>query len=551
LDDAVASLTQAIELKPDFAEAFSNLGNSLKDIGRLDEAEARYTQAIALRPNYAEAHSNLGNTLKEMGRLEEAVVRHMQAIELKPDYAEAYSNLGLTLQELGRCDEAEASYRHAISLKPDFFQAHNNLGSTLKNLGRLDEAEASYNQAIALKPDYAEAYSNLGVALKELGRLDEAEESHNKAIGLKPDYAQGHCNLGVTLQEGGRLEEAEASHRKAIALQPDQAEAHLNLSFILLKSDRLKEGLEEHEWRWDVAEHKSSNRRFPQPLWDGQKSLHDKRILLWSEQGIGDTLNWASCLPLVASLAGHTILECQEKVVSLLERSFPDIEVRPQDRRRDSKREDFDFHLPMGSLYRHFIQHIGKSDVDAYLIPNPSRVKFWQDRLRLLGEGPYIGICWKSSLVSPYRLRHYPPTSAWSSVLEIPDVTFVNLQYCDFADDLIDIENDIGVTVHHFDDLDQYDDLDDVAALCAALDMVVSTKAAPLILSSGVGTLTKVANWRQSIWHSVLFNPVSSSVEIIHRDTCESWENVFNSIAEDILELKDKAITNSADILRD
>ena len=107
---------------------------------------------------------------------------------------------------------------------------------------------------------------------------------------------------------------------------------------------------------------------------------------------------------------------------------------------------------------------------------NPSRVKFWQDRLRLLGEGPYIGICWKSSLVSPYRLRHYPPTSAWSSVLEIPDVTFVNLQYCDFADDLIDIENDIGVTVHHFDDLDQYDDLDDVAALCAALDMVVSTK---------------------------------------------------------------------------
>ena len=100
---------------------------------------------------------------------------------------------------------------------------------------------------------------------------------------------------------------------------------------------------------------------------------------------------------------------------------------------------------------------------------------------------------------------------------------------------MYDIEKGIGVTVHNFDDLDQYNDVDDVVALCAALDMVVSTKVTPLIFSSGVGTPTKVANWRQSTWNSVLTNPVCSSVEMFHRDTDEPWANVFKSIAEGIL----------------
>ena len=403
-----------------------------------------------------------------------------------------------------------------------------------------------------MKSDFALAHSNLGNTLNELGRLDEAEASYTQAIALKPDYAEAHNNLGNTLQELGRLDEAEASYTQAIALEPDYAEAHYNLSIALLNSGRLKEGLDKYEWRWKIAENLSKYRHFPQPLWDGQKSLQGKRILLWSEQGIGDTINWSSCLPLVASLAGHTILECQEKIIPLLARSFPNIEIKPENRSIDSQRDDFDFHMPMGSLYRHFISKIGQnSNVDAYLIPDPVRVKFWRDRLSGLGKGPYVGICWKSSVVSPFRLKHYPPISEWSSILKIPDVTFINLQYSDFADDLAKIKDKFGVTVHNFDDLDQYNNVDDVAALCAALDMVVATKVTPLILSSGVGTPTKVANWRQSLWNNVLTNPVSSSVDMFERDTCEPWDTVFHLIAEDIFKLKDKTTSNAKDTLSD
>ncbi len=549
LEQAAASYTEAIVLKSDFVEALSNLGNVLKELGRLDESEQSLRQAIAVKADYAEAHNNLGNTLAELGRLELAEASYKQAIVLKSDFVEAHNNLGNICRKLGKLEQSEASLRQATVLKDDYFEAHSNLGVTLKELGRLEESEASLRQALAVKPDHAEVHSNLGITLKELGRYDEAETNLRQAIVLKPDFAEAQNNLGNTLQELGRLDEAEASYKRAIALQPDYAEAHHSLSFTLVKSGKLKEGLDEYEWRWKLAKNVSKNRIFPQPLWDGSQSLKGKRILLWCEQGIGDTINWSSCLSLVAAQAEHTVVECQEKLIPLLARSFPNVEIKPENRSSDSQRDDFDFHLPMGSLYRHFIQKIGQNpNVDAYLVPDPVRVNFWRERLNSLGKAPFIGVSWKSSVVNPFRQKHYPPISEWYSVLSISDVTFINLQYVDFADDLTKIQNDIGVKVHNFDDLDQYNDVDDVTALCAALDMVVSTKVTPLIFSSGVGTSTKIANWRQSVWNNVITNPVSSFVDMFERNTWEPWDNVFQLIAEDIFKLKNKTLHSNGEL---
>ena len=345
--------------------------------------------------------------------------------------------------------------------------------------------------------------------------------------------------------QDGKLEESIEACKKSISLKPDYAESHQRLSFLLLNSGKLQEGLDENEWRWKTSKFLSQQRYFLQPLWDRKKNLRGKRILLWCEQGIGDTINWSSRLSLVSSQAEHCILECQEKLIPLLKRSFPDVEVKSVNRSFDKERDDFDFHLPMGSLYRQFIPEIiQNTKVDSYLVPDPVRVNFWKERLNSIGKGPYVGICWKSSVVSPYRLQHYPPISEWSPILTIPDVTFINLQYTDFANDLAKIQDEFGVTVHNFDDLDQYNNIDDVVALCAALDMGVTTKNTPMIFTSGVGTSTKIANWRQSIWNNVLTNPVSSYVEMFERNTWEPWDNVFRLIEEDILELKNKTINS-------
>ena len=539
-----AVVEQAQALTEQYPKAFivwNILGASTAEIGMLDEAIEAYNKCISLKPDYAEAYSNMGVALQDLGKLNQSIEAYNKSISLKPNNPDAYYNIGNALKDQGRLDQAVAAYNKALSIKPDYAEAYSNLGVILQAQGKLDHAIEAYNKSISLKPDYADAYYNIGNALKKQGKLDDAIEAYNTSISLKPNYPKAYSGLGIALKEQGKLNESITEHKKALTLKPNYAQAHLNLSYALLTSNRLKEGLEEYEWRWKTPKFLSWKRHFLQPLWNGQTSLKGKKILLWCEQGIGDTINWSSYLPLVTSQAEHCIVECQDKLIPLLERSFPNVEIKAENRNFDSQRNDFDVHLPMGSLYKHFFEEITQTPkTEAFLIPDPARVNFWKDRLKSLGKGPYIGISWKSSVVSAYRLQHYPPISEWSPILTIPDVTFINLQYVDFEEDVKAVKDELGVTVNNFDDLDHYNNIDDVVALCAALDMGVTTKNTPMILTSGVGTSTKIANWRQSIWNNVLTNPACSSVDMFERNTWEPWDNVFSLIAEDISELKNK-----------
>ena len=501
----------------------------------VEQAEALSNQY----PNSFMVWNILSVSAAEIGNHDQAIIAYNKVISLKPDHAEAYSNMSVSLQEQGKLNEAVEACKKAILFNPNYAKAYFNMGIALKNQGKLDEALDAYNKSISLNPNHPEIYSNIGVVLQDLGKLDHALNAYNKALALKPSYALAYHNIGVVLNEQGKSDDAITSCNKALALEPDYADAHFTLSFSLFQSGRIKEGLEEYEWRQKTKKGLSIHRHFRQPMWDGQTSLEDKTLFLWCEQGIGDTMNWSYCLPFLTSCSKHVILECQEKLVPLLSRSFPNVEVRSEDRRLDAERDDFDLHLPMGSLYKHFIDEImEKGKVNSYLVPDSKRVKFWKERLSSVGKGPYVGLCWKSSVKSAYRLQHYPPISDWSPVFKIPDVTFINLQYTDYEEDIVTIQKEFGVTVHNFKDIDQYDDIDEVAALCSALDVVVSTKATPPMISAGVGTLTKIANWRQSNFNNILNNPQSKALKMIHRDTLEPWDKVFNLIADDILKLK-------------
>ena len=572
LREAIASYQQALSHKPDYAEAYSNMGNALKDQGKLEEAIEAYNKALIITPYFADAHYNMGNALKDQDKLEEAIEAYNKALVIKPDYAEAYSNMGVALTDQGKLEGAIEAYNKSLSLKPDYAEAYSNMGVTLADQGKLEEAIEAYNKALVIKPDYAEAYSNMGVALKDQGKLEEAIEAynkalaikpdyaeafnnigntlkqqdkleeaieaHNKALAIKPEYAEAYSNIGVALKDQGKLEEAIEAYNKALAIKPDYAGAHYNSSFALLNSGRLKEGLDAYEWRWKTAQFKSPRRHCLQPLWDGKTSLQDQRILVWCEQGVGDTIIWSSRLSLLVSQAGHCILECQKKLVPLLSRSFPNVEVKPVDVSRDTERDDFDFHLPMASLYRHFIPEITRSPKpDAFLMPDPGRVKFWKDSLSFLGGGPYVGISWKSSLMGAERSKHFSSLSEWSSLLTLPNINFINLQYADAADGLLQIQNEFGVKVHNFDDLDQYNDLDNVAALSAALDCVVSFGTSVPMITAGVGTLTKCPCLANGNYNNILGGPIGPLVDKFEKNTSEPWSNVFGLIADDISKL--------------
>ena len=243
VDEAIVRFQQALQIKPDFAEAHSNLGNALFQKGKVDEAIAHCQRALQIKPESPEAHNNLGNALLKMGHVDEAIAHYQTALQIKPDSAEARNNLGSALLQKGDVGEAIAQYQQALQIKPDFAEAHNNLGNALLQKGDVDGAITHLQQALQIKPDDAEAHINLGSALFQKGRVDEAITHLQQALQIKPDSAEAHDNLGNALLQKGRVDEAIAQYQQALQIKPDDAEIHYNFGMALLQKGNLDEGI--------------------------------------------------------------------------------------------------------------------------------------------------------------------------------------------------------------------------------------------------------------------------------------------------------------------
>ncbi len=190
-----------------YADARYNHGNAQVARGEFAAARASYERALEIKPDFTEAYSNLGAILQELGRLDDAVANCERALLIKPDYAEAHNSLGNAQRDLEQLDAAMVSYRRALAIKPDCTEAHNNLGNIHSAVQRLDDAMTSYRRALAIKPDYTEAHNNLGNAQRCLGHLDHAVASYKRALEIDPDYAKAHYNLGFVLLLSGNFAE--------------------------------------------------------------------------------------------------------------------------------------------------------------------------------------------------------------------------------------------------------------------------------------------------------------------------------------------------------
>ncbi|MBF0382866.1 MAG: glycosyltransferase family protein [Magnetococcales bacterium] len=537
LAEAINWYQETLKIQPENIAALGNIGYALIEQGKPGEAVTYLEKAISIKHDYPEAHYNLGNALKSQGKVSEAIICFQNATTLRPIFPEALSNYGNTLLKIGELDKAIEYLQKAISIKPDFVEALCSLGEALREQGELDKAIAILKKAISINPNFPETYYNLAKTFDSVGDVDKTIANYQNAIILKPDYQEAYYNLGTFLRHHGRVDEAIINLEKAISIKPLDANAHSNMGYALFAKGQIKEGLEKFEWRWkkDLIRQRSVS-SFSKPLWDGLHDLKDKTLFLWGEQGMGDIIVWSFCLPVVSDRVGRCILECMPKLTPLLSRSFPNIEVRPENMESDADRDDFDFHLPMGSIFRHFLLDFNDiSRVESYLVPDPDRVSFWEKRLRGMGLGPFVGISWKSPLITPTRALNYAELREFAPIfLKNKDAIFINLQCKDYDDDVAAIKQEFGVTIHDFEDMDQFNNLDDVAALSKALDVVISVNTGVTAISAGVGTPTWIINWRQSSWNNAIFSPRGTSVRLFDRNTWESWDEVFLSIAEQL-----------------
>ncbi|MEI6150603.1 MAG: tetratricopeptide repeat protein, partial [bacterium] len=186
---ATGLIGRAIAIDAKVSAFHNNLGNVLKSQDRLDEAIASYSKAVWLKPVLAVAHFNLGIILQEEDRLDEAETSYRKVLQINPNYPTAHNNLGAVLHEQNRLDEAEACYRKALQIKPDLAETQSNLALTLMDLGRLAEAEACCRRALEIAPNYAAAHQNLATLLAYLSDFDQVVAESDVALGLAPDAA--------------------------------------------------------------------------------------------------------------------------------------------------------------------------------------------------------------------------------------------------------------------------------------------------------------------------------------------------------------------------
>jgi len=220
---------QAIRVDPLFAEAYSNLGNSLRELGDVKAATEFYLKAIKLNPRFSDAYNNLASTYLQMGQTKQAYETYQMALVLDPELADAQNNMGNLLKAQGRVEDARKAYLEAIRIKPDFAVAWSNLAGIFKDEGEVDTALSYYNEAIRLSPNLADAHSNLGNALLSAGKLDDAKKSFEKAIRIRPDFAVAHSNLGNVFHDMGHMDKAIAAYKLAIQIEPSYPDAHNNL----------------------------------------------------------------------------------------------------------------------------------------------------------------------------------------------------------------------------------------------------------------------------------------------------------------------------------
>jgi len=521
-----------LEQFPNSINLYNIIGAAYQGLGKLEEAIDAYGRAISIEPDYAEAHKNRGNALQEQRKLEEAIDAYNKAISIEPDYAEAYNNMGVSLKDCGNLDEAINAYKKAISIEPNFAEAHYNIGNALHEQRKLDEALGAYSKTISIEPDYAEAYNNMGNVLKDQGKLDEAIETYHKALTIEPDFAEVYNSMGIALKYQGKLDEAINAYNKAILIKPDFADAHKNMGFAKLQTAEWKHGIKLRAWRWKTSRARAYERFFNAPEWDGEASLHGKTLLIWGEQGPGDIIIWCSTLSYYKSIYKNLIIECSQKLVKLLTISFPKITVRAENKDIEQGKEDFDYQIPIETLFGYACLS-GKisGHQNQYIFPDKTRVEYWRNRLKLITEKPCIGISWKSPVMNLARQNNYADLSFWKPLLQNEKYTFFNLQSSHFSGDLQRIYKDFGVEVINFDDLDHYDDLAEVAAFCKALDKSICVATTVAHISTAVGTETIIPTWKQGPWNNILFNSRGPKITLVYRNTWDPWDIVFDNIA--------------------
>jgi tetratricopeptide (TPR) repeat protein len=424
------------------------------------------------------------------GKFDEAAEAYRQITIDHPDQADAWHFLGISQRHNGALEDALAAVTRSVELQPDHGGRHHDLGVTLAAMRRFGPAAEHFQRAISLDPSLVESPYLLGVVLRELHRYDEAIEAFGLALERRPGFRKCFSALCDIHKTRGDLDRQLATAEAALRLHPQEGTFHIYRGEALFELGRLEEGWKEYVWRFLIlAGDPRMGRFFNIPRWNGE-SLADRTVAVWTEQGLGDIVLYASMINDLVARSKSCIVQVPHRLAALFRRSFP--RTRIMEENDAAFPGDADVEIPIPGLgrwlrptFETFPRHTG------YLKPDPDVVAaFRQKYLADHTDKILVGIAWRSQN-APYEHEKSIALSHWGAILAVPGARFVSVQYGDTADEIAAARKGFGVDVVRDAAVDTMGDLDDFAAQVAAMDVVISTSntAAHFAGALGVPTL--------------------------------------------------------------
>ena len=460
------------------------------------------------------------------GDYQGAALACRQVLEWDPGIGEAWFVLGVASQLLGKVAESVTCYRNSVRLAPGNAEAWNNLGASLSSLCRSEEAESCLRRALEIEPGYAQAHNNLGNALQALGRFDEALESYHRALHFKPDYSEVYDHVGLVLQCQGRLAEAVAWFTQALERAPELGAVHMNYALSCLQRGEFARGWTEYEWRLRCREHPVLAQGIPH--WDASP-LEGRPILLWAEQGLGDTIQFIRYAPAVAQRGGRVIVSCPRPLVRIVATCPGVAQVIPE----GTAQMDVACHAPLMSLPRIFGTELDTIPADIpYLTADPALSVRWSEEMGRF-EGYKIGIAWqgnpghKKDRHRSFRLARFEPLAG------IPGLNLFSLQKGVGTEQL----EELGGRFPVIDLGGRLDDFMETAALVQHLDLVITPDTSLAHLAGALGVPVWVMIPFASDWRWLLDRedtPWYPTMRLFRQRRWGDWDEVFSRMAQEL-----------------
>ena len=499
-------------------------------IGDWDSLFIEVKQALI---QFQESPENLFNSAKknyQKGNLKLATKICHKILERERENSRTLHLLGVIAGLEGQPKEAISYLTQAVQLNPNNHEVHSNLGLALKDSQQLEAAIKHYQKALELKPNYAEPYNGLGNIFLELGKFEAAIKNYKKALEFKPNYAEPYNGLGNTFLELGRLVESQQYYQQALKLDKNHANAHFGLAVILLKQGNFIQGFSEYEWRWQKKGFRTRN--FSQPLWDGS-SFHGKSLLVYTEQGLGDSIQFIRYIPLVKKLGGRVIVELNQAGLKLL---FTTISGIDELFVIGEKLPDFDLQIPLMSLPRIFQTTLETIPAKIPYLSVPKLTNF------PIPPAPEknlkVGICWQTSSNTKTSQKRSCPVQYLEGILSIGKANFYILQKEVLPADLEWLNSQ--TQIHNL--CSSFNDLADTATVIQKLDLVITIDTVIAHLAGALGKPVWVILNFDSDWRWLTEckdSPWYPTAQLFRQPKIGDWDSVFKQIKESLENLLD------------